>query len=142
MAFTFYCAQLEGEQSKNALVEDKKKRRARMTMERYDCNGWLHVTVDEDNLSIIGLRITHHQPHHPYTDISIPEDIVHLVEKMKNSPAAKVGHQILYLPIKFMKLRPISDLGNSTSGKPRDRINREANLSALGPCQPGDMAIL
>ena len=40
-------------------------------MDRYHCNGWLHLDVQEDSLVII-VRLKHQCSHPPYTDISLP----------------------------------------------------------------------
>jgi hypothetical protein len=90
VASTFYCAQLKGEETKTKVIEDRSKRRARMTMERFACNGWLHVTTNNEDLKIVNIRITHHQCHIPYTDISMSDDIAELVRSMKDDTAAKV----------------------------------------------------
>jgi hypothetical protein len=56
--YTFYCAQLQGEQMKKKLVETG-KRQACMTMDRYKCSGWLFVTLDENELTMACMHITH-----------------------------------------------------------------------------------
>lgn len=61
-----------------------------MTMDRYPCYGWLHISLDEEDLSSATIRITHHRPHHPYTDISITPEVEEIVDKFKSLPAAKV----------------------------------------------------
>lgn len=61
-----------------------------MTMDRYNCYGWLHVSVNDDDLSSATIRITHHRPHHPYTDISVTPEVEDIVNKLKNLTAAKV----------------------------------------------------
>ena len=81
-------------------------------MERYNCSGWLHITVDEDNRGVVGLRITHHQSHHPYTDISIPEDVKSIVEEMKNLPAAKVCWRYV-ANLSCLRSQRMPDLGSS-----------------------------
>jgi hypothetical protein len=90
----FYCAQLDGEETKNK-VDDMKKRRARMKMDRFKCSGWLRVTVDGDGdgQDTIRVRLTHALPHQKYTDISLPEATTKIIEEMKDSPAAKVREQ-------------------------------------------------
>ncbi|KIJ91169.1 hypothetical protein K443DRAFT_48283, partial [Laccaria amethystina LaAM-08-1] len=88
--YSFYCAQLEGEATKQRLVDELGKRRVRMTMDWFPCEGWLIVTVDEANRDVASIRITHHRCHVPYTDISISEDVAQLIEEMKNLPASKV----------------------------------------------------
>ncbi|KAF8230921.1 hypothetical protein L208DRAFT_1102684, partial [Tricholoma matsutake] len=89
--YSFYCAQLKGEQTKHKLTDDTRKRCARMTMDRYQCDGWLHVTVNESDLSTVCVCITHYHWHHPYTDISISDNIAEEIEKLKDLPAAKVN---------------------------------------------------
>lgn len=71
--YTFYCAQLSGEQTKHKLNEDTRKQRARMTMERFDCDGWMHITLDDEDL-----------------DISILPEIAQEIERLKDLSAAKV----------------------------------------------------
>jgi len=88
--FTFFCAQLEGEQTKQRLTEDLQKRRARMNMDRYNCEGWLRVTMTDDDGDVAGVRISHHRSHCPYLDISIPKEVDKIIEEMKDYPAAKV----------------------------------------------------
>lgn len=60
-------------------------------MERFACNGWLYVTTDERDLATVNIRITHHQCHTPYIDISIPDDVLELIEHLKDLSAAKVN---------------------------------------------------
>jgi hypothetical protein len=88
--YTFYCAQLSGEQTKHKLNEDTSKRRARMTMERFNCDGWMHITLDDENLETAVIRMTHYQCHHPYLDISILPEIAQEIERLKDLSAAKV----------------------------------------------------
>lgn len=90
--YTFYCAQFEGEQTKKKLTETG-KRRARMTMDRYKCSGWLFITLNNDDLIMAGVRITHYRCHPPYTDISISDDVVDDIERLKDLTAAKVWFQ-------------------------------------------------
>ncbi|KAJ7780647.1 hypothetical protein DFH07DRAFT_765166 [Mycena maculata] len=44
--YTFFCAQNDKEVTKTRLVENEHKRRACMKMDRFPCEGYLHVTVD------------------------------------------------------------------------------------------------
>ena len=57
--YTFYCAQLQGEQTKNKTTETG-KRQACMTMEQYKCSGWLFVTLDRSDLKMAGIYMTHY----------------------------------------------------------------------------------
>jgi hypothetical protein len=90
MTYTFYCAQLHGEQTKKKLAETG-KRRARMTMDRYKCSGWLFVTLNENELTTACMCITHYRCHPPYTDISISDSIAKEIEGLKDMTAAKVS---------------------------------------------------
>ncbi|KAJ7764521.1 hypothetical protein DFH07DRAFT_738309, partial [Mycena maculata] len=89
--YTFFCVQNEKEVTKTRLVDDTRKQRARMKMDCFPCNGYLHITVNSDNPDAVRLRILHHRSHCHYVDISIPEDITKLVEEMKNQPASNVS---------------------------------------------------
>ncbi|KAJ7927678.1 hypothetical protein B0H13DRAFT_1537461, partial [Mycena leptocephala] len=93
--YTFYCAQLKGEESKHVLTVDPKKQRARMKMDRFPCDGWLNITVNEEDLQLAAIRMTHHRCHTPYVDISIPKKVKETVESMKNLPASKIWEAVL-----------------------------------------------
>ncbi|KAJ7200340.1 hypothetical protein GGX14DRAFT_372334, partial [Mycena pura] len=93
--YTFFCAQNEKEVTKTRLTDDLRKRRARMKMDRFACNGYLHVTVNPDIPETIRLRVQHHRAHCHYVDISLPDDIKNLVEKMKDQPASNIWSQVL-----------------------------------------------
>ncbi|KAJ7810343.1 hypothetical protein B0H13DRAFT_1667537, partial [Mycena leptocephala] len=92
--YTFFCAQNEKEETKMRLTDDLRKRRARMKMDRFPCNGYLHVTVNPNSPEIVRLRLQHHRAHCHYVDISLPDDIKKLVEDMKDQPASNVCHPI------------------------------------------------
>ncbi|KAJ7683354.1 hypothetical protein B0H17DRAFT_834078, partial [Mycena rosella] len=102
--YTFYCAQLKGEETKNHLAADPKKRRARMKMDRFACDGWLHITVDDAEISVVTVRMTHHRCHTPYLDISISNEIKETVENLKHLTAAKVGPRLclIYIVVNFV----------------------------------------
>jgi hypothetical protein len=59
--FTYYCAQLEGEQTKHALHPDERRRRPKKLpkIPRFHCNGWASLTVTEEVPTIMRLRMTH-----------------------------------------------------------------------------------
>jgi hypothetical protein len=88
--YRFYCAQMKGSETKNKRTEEKSKRRARMKMDRYECNGHLYITADKHDHQMLHVRITHHRWHHPYTDISIPNEVETIIQELKDLPAAKV----------------------------------------------------
>jgi hypothetical protein len=68
-----------------------------MTMDRFACNGWLYVTVDEDQPRIARVRVTHHRCHQAYTDISISKDVDATIQRLKDLPAAQVEVPILLI---------------------------------------------
>ena len=79
--YTFYCAQLAGEQTQQKCTE-MGKRCVHMTMDQYKCGGWLILTINENELASVGIHLTHHWQHRaPYTDISISEDIIKEIEQ-------------------------------------------------------------
>ncbi|KAF8220085.1 hypothetical protein L208DRAFT_1417171 [Tricholoma matsutake] len=88
MTYKFYWAQLHGEQTKKKLVETG-KRWAHMTMDQYKCSGWLFVTLNENELTMACIHITHYRCHPPYADISISDSIVKEIEGPKDMTAAK-----------------------------------------------------
>lgn len=59
--FTYYCSQLDGEQTKHVLHSDESKRRPKKVpkMPRFDCNGWASVTVAENMPTTARVRLTH-----------------------------------------------------------------------------------
>jgi hypothetical protein len=65
-----------------------------MKMDRFPCNGWLHVTAGSDDGGSVRLRVQHHRAHCHYVDISLGDDITKLVEDMKNQPASNVRYSI------------------------------------------------
>ncbi|KAJ7466399.1 hypothetical protein FB451DRAFT_1561138 [Mycena latifolia] len=93
--YSYFCAQNEKEITKTRLIDDERKRRARMKMDRFPCNGWLHVTVDSADQSTVRLRMLHHRAHCKYVNISIGDEIKELVKKMKDQPASKIWTQVL-----------------------------------------------
>ena len=82
---TYFCAQLEGEQTKQKLHTDTNKRRGRTCMDRFACDGWLFITIVHNNNTRIRVRMTHSEAHVHYTDIAISEKIQNIIIEMKNS---------------------------------------------------------
>ncbi|KAF8838180.1 hypothetical protein BDN67DRAFT_971936 [Paxillus ammoniavirescens] len=58
---TYFCAQLEGEQSKSRTQDSDRKSRSRIT--RYHCGGWLRITIMDDNELLLRIRLTHAEAH-------------------------------------------------------------------------------
>jgi hypothetical protein len=95
--YVWHCAQLNGQATKNKKIKKPAKRHVHMKMDRFNCNGWLRITVNNDDTSILRVWLTHHQCHQPYTDISIPKSIKDIITEMKDSSAVKVSLGILFM---------------------------------------------
>ncbi|KAJ7498424.1 hypothetical protein B0H11DRAFT_1676365, partial [Mycena galericulata] len=94
VTYNFFCAQNAKEVTKTRLVDDERKRRARMKMDRFPCNGYLDVTADSDSRATVRLRVRHHRVHCQYVDISLDEKITKIVEEMRNQPASNVRRDL------------------------------------------------
>ncbi|KAF8884072.1 hypothetical protein CPB84DRAFT_1817005 [Gymnopilus junonius] len=64
-------------------------------MDRFDCNGYLHITMSDHFPSLAGIIITHHLSHWGYLDISITEDVEAIIKERVNMPASKIWEAIL-----------------------------------------------
>ncbi|EIN06808.1 hypothetical protein PUNSTDRAFT_145287 [Punctularia strigosozonata HHB-11173 SS5] len=83
---TYYCSQLEGENTKHKLVADEGRRRARRDkMPRYHCGGWLHVTIVDDDPLFVRVRLAHDEAHPP------PD-----LEGRKRAPAPRRSSQLVH----------------------------------------------
>ncbi|KIM44632.1 hypothetical protein M413DRAFT_46879, partial [Hebeloma cylindrosporum] len=94
-SYAFFCAQLRGEETKKKLHEDVRKRRARMTMDRFECNGRLRITMTDGNPKLARIKITHHRPHCQYVDISLTDKVDNIIKTMIDMPASKAWDSIL-----------------------------------------------
>ena len=63
-------------------------------MQTFDCNGWVHVTVDERSRSVIYVKITHMDDHVPYCTIDIPDDVRLMVENGIHRTPSQVSYLI------------------------------------------------
>lgn len=127
--YTFFCAQNEKEETKTRLTDDLRKRRARMKMDRFPCNGYLHVTVNPNSPEIVRLRLQHHRAHCHYVDISLPDDIKKLVEDMKDQPASNVCHPICVVAV--CSLIFVSDLDPYSTGLSQYAGHAKTDIHAL-----------
>ncbi|KAJ7718035.1 hypothetical protein B0H14DRAFT_2203863, partial [Mycena olivaceomarginata] len=94
--YSYYCAQNEDEVQKPHLHAQPHKRRARMKMDRFPCQGTLQITVDDDQLHVpLRLKLKHHLAHLHYVDISVSQSIKDLVESMKNDTAANIWTRVI-----------------------------------------------
>jgi len=89
--YSFYCAQNEKEITKKYLTDDISKRRARLTMDRFDCQGYLHISVPRESAEEVRVKLSHHQAHIRYVDIEIDEPIKKCVEELKDLPPQAVS---------------------------------------------------
>ena len=66
-SFTYYCAQLEGEQTKHSPHPDETRRRPKKLpkIPRFACNGWATLTVTDSNTCVFRLKLTHAFAHVP-----------------------------------------------------------------------------
>ncbi|KAJ7689378.1 hypothetical protein B0H17DRAFT_1134965 [Mycena rosella] len=74
---------------------DEQKRQAQMKMDRFPCDGWLHITADSKNPATVRLRVHHHCAHCQYVYISLTDKITKLVGEMRNQPASNIWMCIL-----------------------------------------------
>ena len=51
-----------------------------MRMERYECGGWLRITVSEDS-PIMTISVKHELAHEPYKDIGLPDEWKRYIEE-------------------------------------------------------------
>ncbi|KAJ7575316.1 hypothetical protein C8J56DRAFT_750326, partial [Mycena floridula] len=88
--YVFFCAQLKGQETKQRLVDDPQKRRSRLMMERFDCNGWLRITMTDNDSTTARVDFSHHDAHDCYVNISLGATEKAMVSDMKNLPPSKV----------------------------------------------------
>ncbi|KAK0195242.1 hypothetical protein F5146DRAFT_924422, partial [Armillaria mellea] len=88
--YFYYYAQIEGEQTRNKLYTNPKKRRAQMMMDHFPCHGWMYVQVSETDLTVVNMCLSHHCVHTPYCDISIDGQVKTILDEMSDMPAHKV----------------------------------------------------
>ncbi|KAI0669307.1 hypothetical protein C8Q78DRAFT_992915 [Trametes maxima] len=69
---TFSCAQ-SADREQNPKVPKGPKPRDARRMERFQCHGWLHLTVSAES-DVIEVSLKHREHHKPYKDIELPEE--------------------------------------------------------------------
>ncbi|KAI0672613.1 hypothetical protein C8Q78DRAFT_990991 [Trametes maxima] len=69
---TFSCAQ-SADREQNPKVPKGPKPRDTRRMERFQCHGWLHLTVSAES-DVIEVSLKHREHHKPYKDIELPEE--------------------------------------------------------------------
>jgi hypothetical protein len=58
--YVWHCAQLNGQAIKNKKIDKPAKQCAHMKMDQFNCNGWLQITVNDNDTSIARVQLTHH----------------------------------------------------------------------------------
>jgi hypothetical protein len=61
-----------------------------MVMQRFDCGGKLHITINPGVLHTIRIRIEHHLTHQPYVKIGLTDDMKDLIEDNRSATATSV----------------------------------------------------
>jgi hypothetical protein len=89
--YTFYCAQYEKEIAKKRLTDNVNKQRARLTMDRFDCRGYLHVSVPQENAEEVRIKLAHCEAHLRYVNIEIDAAMKKRVEELKDLPPYAVS---------------------------------------------------
>ena len=92
----YLCAQLKGQETKNKVASDLKKRWAHIKMVCFMCNRWLNVCINDDEPNVVRVCITHHRCHQTYTNISVSKAIEDVVENLKDMPAAQVFLNVIH----------------------------------------------
>ena len=84
----------------------------------------MFVRLNSDDLAMAGMRITHYQCHPPYTDISISDDVVDNIERLKDLMAAKVWLQCLS---RSQDANEAVDLAGSSEEASKNQSNQKAD---------------
>ena len=73
--YTYHCAQNKDRQHKSKkTVKEGIKNRDKERMAAFECSGWLHITIcDDDSCALVQFK--HESKHVPYWNIDVPRDI-------------------------------------------------------------------
>lgn len=66
-----------------------------MKMDRYECNGWLNICINDEYPDEARVLITHHRSHQCYTNITISEDVEKLVADHRDMTASQVSQKTI-----------------------------------------------
>ncbi|KAF5343057.1 hypothetical protein D9758_011133 [Tetrapyrgos nigripes] len=91
--FKYSCAQTASRQSKPAKHTDVCNR-DKGSMDTFDCQGWLHITVFEDSEQAF-IKFKHHKDHCDYPKTTVPDDIQHFVEDNFKMSTSALWSEIL-----------------------------------------------
>ncbi|KAK0433372.1 hypothetical protein EV421DRAFT_1439924 [Armillaria borealis] len=93
--YKFFCAQLKGQETKTRLVDDPEKRRARMSMNRFRCDGWLRITMAPGDPTLARIKIKHCNAHCKCVSLALSQGDRDMVRRMKNMPPSKIWNEVL-----------------------------------------------
>jgi hypothetical protein len=87
----FYCAQCEGKQRTGYIpIQDLSRKRSSGSMQRFDCDGQLLVTINHQSSNQVRIRMQHLLNHLPYCDIAIDDQMDALIKTMSMCPPSIV----------------------------------------------------
>ncbi|KAI0643906.1 hypothetical protein C8Q79DRAFT_161111 [Trametes meyenii] len=77
--FMYSCCQSTAREKKPKVPKGEKARDTRR-MQRFECDGWLHITVSPAS-DIVEVTLKHFEAHLPYDDIDLPDEWKRYIEK-------------------------------------------------------------
>ncbi|KII88775.1 hypothetical protein PLICRDRAFT_54603 [Plicaturopsis crispa FD-325 SS-3] len=83
---TYYCAQIEGEQTRHPRTGNGTRSVAKMC--RYKCAGWMHITIMHNRELLVRVRIAHAEAHPHYVDKPKETAIAGAEPRARRAPAA------------------------------------------------------
>lgn len=101
--FRYYCAQSCKEQQRQKADPQK----IRGTMDIWECNGYLSVRIETENLASVILRYSHNFAHQGYNDIALPEQAIEHIRSRKDRTPGEL----------YNELRVLSPVGRYTLRK-------------------------
>ncbi|EJD51373.1 hypothetical protein AURDEDRAFT_159775 [Auricularia subglabra TFB-10046 SS5] len=81
-------------QAKPQKHADPVKQRDKISLDIFECNGWLHITVS-DGAGTVLVKLSHQEDHIHYKSIDIPEDVLNLIENCGDQTVSQLWMQIL-----------------------------------------------
>ncbi|KAJ7500458.1 hypothetical protein B0H11DRAFT_1714586 [Mycena galericulata] len=93
--FMYHCAQSEARQNAPRKSEGEGvKHRDKISMDAFECHGWLHVTVNDwDDIAFV--KLLHQDDHVPYWSIDVPPDVVEFVRQNPKLTPTQLWDEIL-----------------------------------------------
>lgn len=88
--YMYTCAQSQERMPKSQKQKlEHTKLRDRLAMTRFDCHGWLHITLSNTNHTAF-VKISHGNLHIPYYCIDVPQDIKDFIHENLNMTPSQV----------------------------------------------------